>query len=71
MHLYVIMKWIILSVTVLVLCGACAIGPVEITHKEGHLPKLRVNLGYEPCKIRVKANSHNIQSKIQCKWEFE
>ena len=60
MRLFSMMNFAILSATVLLLSSACVLGPVEITHKEGELPKLHVNLGYEECKLRVKARKHEL-----------
>jgi hypothetical protein len=46
----------------------CAFGPVEITHKEGELPKVHVNLPLDDCKLRGKYPERDLY--INCEWEY-
>ncbi len=51
----------------IVLLSGCSIGPIHVTHKEGSLPKLRIDTGYEACKVRAKARG---EANIECEWEY-
>ncbi len=46
--------------------SACSFGPIKITHEEGHLPKIHVDLGIEECKVRAKRK----EAKLDCKWKI-
>lgn len=61
------MRWLSLTWFNLLLMG-CALGPIEVVHRDGELPKVRVALPVDECKLRVKYPRE--EYKIQCEWEL-
>lgn len=57
------------ALTLGVALTGCSLGPVEITHRAGELPKIHVNLPTEECKLRAKYPEDEVY--IHCKWEYE
>jgi hypothetical protein len=50
------------------LIAGCVFGPFEIVHKEGSIPKGRVNIS-DSCKVRVRMSSGNSSNaKYACMW---
>lgn len=49
-----------------VLISACSVGPIKVTHEEGHLPKVHVDMPSENLKLRVKKD----EMKLSWKAEF-
>jgi uncharacterized lipoprotein YajG len=47
------MKRLFILIAILSLTG-CAAGPVQITHVDGELPKVHVNMPVENVKLRAK-----------------
>jgi hypothetical protein len=58
------------SVLLVLFLGGCAIGPFEIYHKEGSLPKGRINISDE-CKVRGRANMGKSNMRVACKWYID
>ena len=59
-----------LSLCSSLLLSGCVLGPIEITHKDGHVPKLHVNLPTDDCKIRVKVRLHDVRGKLECNFKY-
>jgi hypothetical protein len=58
-------KWLLLGVS---LVAGCVFGPFEIVHKEGSIPKGRVNIS-DSCKVRVRMSSGNSSNaRYACMW---
>lgn len=47
-------------------CSACTLGPVQITHERGEVPKVHVDTPAEACKVRSKSK----EIKLNCEWKF-
>ena len=62
------LDWLIIAVFILalVLLQGCTLGPIQITHDKGHLPKVRMATGYEACKLKFK---YRDAVTYDCKWD--
>ena len=58
------MKYLIIAIVILV--QACTLGPLNVTHEKGHLPKFKMNTGYEACKVKFK---YRDAVTYDCKWD--
>ena len=56
----------ILVVLILGLLYGCSIGPVQVEHEHGQLPKVNLTVGPEECKIRFKHDA----ALYGCKWKI-
>lgn len=53
------------------LSAGCALGPLKVTHKEGNVPKVHLDLPTDDCKINVRLRlSKHKQAKLDCTWRF-
>jgi hypothetical protein len=59
----------ILVVVALMMATGCAIGPFEIVHEDGHLPKGRVNMT-DACKLRGRV-SRDSNARVTCGWKID
>lgn len=55
-----------LFIFIIILNTGCTLGPLVIEHEEGSLPKARINLPVDECKIKVKRKRQG----LVCKWRF-
>ncbi len=60
----VAMKHVIM-ISLLLLTG-CTLGPIQITHERGEVPKVHVNTPADACKVRSKSK----EIKLNCEWKF-
>jgi len=58
------------SIVLVLFLSGCAIGPFEIYHKDGSLPKGRINISDE-CKVRGRANMGKSNARVTCKWYLD
>lgn len=56
-----------ITILLLLLLGSCSIGPIEVTHQEGELPKLHVETPSDACKVRGKLK----EVKVACEWPVD
>jgi hypothetical protein len=59
-----------MKLSALIIClsqTACVVGPLEIYHEEGSLPKARVNVS-DDCRIRGRVSSNDHNARFTCKW---
>lgn len=56
------------SLVASLLMSGCSLGPIQVTHKEGELPKIHVELPAEECKLRAKYPEKDLY--IRCEWEY-
>ena len=47
----------------------CSLGPVHLTHREGHMPKFHMDSGLDACKLGAKIQNQSI--KATCTWELD
>ena len=57
------MKIIIMAVFL----SGCSLGPIHITHEEGSLPKIRIDTGYDECKLKAVRRG---EARIVCVWIY-
>jgi hypothetical protein len=52
------------------LTAGCVVGPFEIYHREGSLPKGRVNIS-DNCAIRARVNGDKSNARYTCHWTID
>jgi hypothetical protein len=52
------------------LIAGCVVGPFEIYHKEGSLPKGRINIS-DNCAVRARVNGDKSNARYTCHWEID
>mgnify|MGYP003626364047 CR=1 FL=1 len=57
------------AIICLVILQGCAIGPFEVVHNEGSLPKGRINMT-DSCKVRGRI-SRESNARVTCGWKID
>ena len=52
------------------LIAGCVVGPFEIYHEEGSLPKGRINIS-DNCAIRARVNGDKSNARYTCHWKID
>tara|TARA_R110000796_G_scaffold44892_4_gene109095 strand:+ start:189 stop:398 length:210 start_codon:yes stop_codon:yes gene_type:complete len=60
----------ILLAIIVIFIPSCSVGPFEIEHKEGTVPKAKVNVT-EGCKLRGRYNGNKSNARYVCNWEID
>lgn len=53
------------------LAAACSIGPVNVTHEEGKMPQVSVNLPVKDCKVKPRMDMNDREVHIVCDIEMK
>ena len=64
------MKLVVLLIAILT---GCSLGPVQVTHKDGEMPKIYVRSSMKNCKFVVKARVrewYKTEFKFKCRVEI-
>ncbi len=61
---------------VLIVClflSGCSVGPFHLTHNEGELPKAKVDMPVDECKLRPRGNISNGIDEVvlTCTYDFD